>query len=87
MGDWFGIVPQAPCVLTPIPDYLAADAPAAYYTPPAPDGSRPGEYHVNLHDPTSRGRAETAGRGRAAACRSAGDAVATEALAPSTAFC
>lgn len=60
MGDWFGIVPQAPCVLTPIPDYLAADAPAAYYTPPAPDGSRPGEYHVNLHDPAGRGRAETA---------------------------
>ncbi len=54
MGDWFGIVPEAPCVLTPIPDYLAADAPAAYYTPPAPDGSRPGEYHVNLHDPTTR---------------------------------
>ena len=60
MGDWFGLVPQAPCVLTPIPDYLAADAPAAYYTPPAPDGSRPGEYHVNLHDPTTKGRAETA---------------------------
>jgi uncharacterized protein (DUF885 family) len=60
MGDWFGILPQAPCQLTPVPDFLAADAPAAYYTPPAPDGSRPGEYHVNLHDPTSRGRAETA---------------------------
>jgi uncharacterized protein (DUF885 family) len=60
MGDWFGILPEAPCVLTPVPDYLAADAPAAYYTPPAPDGSRPGEYHVNLHDPTGRGRAETA---------------------------
>ncbi|MDQ3462360.1 MAG: DUF885 domain-containing protein, partial [Actinomycetota bacterium] len=60
MGAWFGILPVAPCQLTPIPDYLAADAPAAYYTPPAPDGSRPGEYHVNLHDPTSRGRAETA---------------------------
>ena len=60
MADWFGILPQAPCVLTPIPDYLAADAPAAYYTPPAPDGSRPGEYHVNLHAPTTKGRAETA---------------------------
>jgi uncharacterized protein (DUF885 family) len=60
MGDWFGITPQAPCVLTPVPGYLEADAPAAYYTPPAPDGSRPGEYHVNLHDPTGRGRAETA---------------------------
>jgi uncharacterized protein (DUF885 family) len=60
MGDWFGILPEAPCVLTPVPDYLAADAPGAYYTPPAPDGSRPGEYHVNLHDATGRGRAETA---------------------------
>jgi uncharacterized protein (DUF885 family) len=60
MGDWFGILPQAPCELKPVPDYLAADAPAAYYTPPAPDGSRPGEYHVNLHEPTDRGRAETA---------------------------
>jgi uncharacterized protein (DUF885 family) len=58
--DWFGILPEAPCVLTPVPDYLAPDSPAAYYTPPAPDGSRPGEYHVNLHDPTARGRAETA---------------------------
>ncbi len=60
MDDWFGILPVAPCQLTPVPDFLAADAPAAYYTPPAPDGSRPGEYHVNLHNPTERGRAETA---------------------------
>ncbi len=60
IGDWFGIVPKAPCVLTPVPDYLAADVPPAYYTPPTPDGSRPGEYHVNLHQPTERGRAATA---------------------------
>jgi uncharacterized protein (DUF885 family) len=60
MGDWFGILPEAPCVLKPVPEYLAADSPAAYYSPPAPDGSRPGEYFVNLHEPTKRGRAETA---------------------------
>ncbi len=60
MGDWFGIRPEASCVLKPVPEYLAADAPAAYYSPPAPDGSRPGEYFVNLHEPTKRGRAETA---------------------------
>ena len=60
MGGWFGILPEAECVLRPVPDYLAADSPAAYYSPPAPDGSRPGEYHVNLHEPTGRGRAETA---------------------------
>jgi uncharacterized protein (DUF885 family) len=60
MGDWFGIMPQAPCVLTPVPDYLAPDSPFAYYSPPAPDGSRPGEYHVNLHAATDRARVETA---------------------------
>ncbi len=60
MGDWFGILPQAACALKPVPEYLAADSPAAYYSPPAPDGSRPGEYFVNLHEPTKRGRAETA---------------------------
>ena len=60
MGDWFGILPEAACVLKPVPDYLAADAPSAYYSPPASDGSRPGEYFVNLHEPTKRGRAETA---------------------------
>ena len=60
MGDWFGILPEAACVLKPVPEYLAADSPAAYYSPPAPDGSRPGEYFVNLHEPTKRGRAETA---------------------------
>ena len=60
MGDWFGILPQAPCVLTPVPDYLEADVPGAYYLPPAPDGSRPGTYYVNLHQPTERGRFSTA---------------------------
>jgi uncharacterized protein (DUF885 family) len=60
MGDWFGILPKAPCVLTPVPDYLAADVAPAYYMPPAPDGSRPGEYHVNLYQPTERGRYSTA---------------------------
>src|SRR5690606_35389854 len=49
--DWFGSLPQAPCEVAPAPDYLAAHSAAAYCTPPAPDGSRPGEYHVNLHDP------------------------------------
>jgi len=60
MGDWFGTLPLAACVVTPVPDFLAADATLAYYSPPAPDGSRPGEYHVNLHGPTMRSRAVTA---------------------------
>jgi uncharacterized protein (DUF885 family) len=60
MPEWFGIRPQAPCQLTPVPKFLEADAPGAYYTPPAPDGSRPGEYHVNLHEPSQKSRYETA---------------------------
>ncbi|PSK97266.1 uncharacterized protein (DUF885 family) [Haloactinopolyspora alba] len=60
MADWFGLLPQAPCVLSPVPGYLEADVPPAYYMPPAPDGSRPGEYFVNLHEPTERGRYNTA---------------------------
>ncbi len=60
MPEWFNIRPQALCQLTPVPEFLAADAPSAYYTPPAPDGSRPGEYHVNLHEPAQKSRFETA---------------------------
>ncbi|WP_028921242.1 DUF885 domain-containing protein [Pseudonocardia acaciae] len=60
MGEWFGELPRAACELTPVPDYLAPDVPPAYYMPPAPDGSRPGQYMVNLHDPTGRGRSGTA---------------------------
>jgi uncharacterized protein (DUF885 family) len=60
MGNWFGRLPQAPCAIEAVPDFLAADAPAAYYFPPAADGSRPGAYYVNLGQPTTRARHETA---------------------------
>ena len=42
------------------PAFLAADAPAAYYFPPAADGSRPGAYFVNTHEPEGKNRFETA---------------------------
>jgi uncharacterized protein (DUF885 family) len=60
MRDWFGRLPQADCDIKPVPDFLAADAPAAYYFPPAADGSRPGAYFVNRSDPAERCRYETA---------------------------
>ena len=60
MGDWFGRLPEAPCDIQPVPEFMAADATAAYYFPPAADGSRPGVYCVNLHAPQERGRYETA---------------------------
>lgn len=60
MGAWFGRLPRAGCVVEAVPDFLAADAPSAYYFPPPADGSRPGTYRVNLRDPGTRTRFETA---------------------------
>lgn len=60
MPRWFGRLPRQSCDILPVPDFLAADAPAAYYFPPAADGSRPGAYYVNLREPGTRNRYETA---------------------------
>jgi uncharacterized protein (DUF885 family) len=58
--NWFGRLPRESCDIMPVPEFLAADAPAAYYFPPAADGSRPGTYFVNQREPTSRSRYESA---------------------------
>ncbi|WP_280366836.1 DUF885 domain-containing protein [Nocardia wallacei] len=60
MPRWFGRLPREGCDIAPVPDFLAADAPGAYYFPPAADGSRPGAYFVNLHEAQGRNRFETA---------------------------
>lgn len=60
MGDWFGRLPKTACAIKEVPDFLAAAAPAAYYFPPAADGSRPGAYFVNTHAPATKNRFETA---------------------------
>jgi uncharacterized protein (DUF885 family) len=60
MGDWFGRLPEAECEIKTVPDFLADDAPAAYYFPPAADGSRPGAYFVNQSTPSNNTRYETA---------------------------
>jgi uncharacterized protein (DUF885 family) len=52
--DWFGRLPQAPCVVVDIPDLVAKDATIAYYVQPAVDGSRPGSYYLNISEPTTR---------------------------------
>ncbi|CAN5592755.1 hypothetical protein BH10ACT3_BH10ACT3_09290 [soil metagenome] len=56
--QWFGRLPVAACAVSPIPDFLAADAPYAYYFPPAVDGSRPGTYFINTADPEQSSRTE-----------------------------
>ena len=55
---WFGRLPVAGCEVAPIPDFLAPDAPYAYYFPPAIDGSRPGTYFINTADPEGASRTE-----------------------------
>ncbi|MCM6777098.1 DUF885 domain-containing protein [Nocardia sp. CDC159] len=60
MPNWFGRMPKQSCDIVPVPEFLAADAPGAYYFPPAADGSRPGTYFVNQYDPASRPRYQTA---------------------------
>lgn len=51
---FFGRLPKATCVVTPVEPYKEKDAPFAYYFPPTPDGSRPGTYYVNTYDLPSR---------------------------------
>ncbi len=53
MGDWFGRLPQADCVVAETPT-----GPTAFYFPPATDGTRPGTFFVNTADPTRWGRFE-----------------------------
>jgi uncharacterized protein (DUF885 family) len=60
MGGWFGRLPQAPCTIEPVPDFLAPDSPSAYYFPPPGDGSRGGTYFVNTYGPEHKARYETA---------------------------
>ena len=53
LPKWFGLLPQTPYRVDPMPAYKEKDAPAAYYYPPSDDGKRPGIFFANLHDPPS----------------------------------
>jgi uncharacterized protein (DUF885 family) len=58
IGDWFGRIPNAACVVVPVPSHSEVHQTIAYYAWPAMDGSRPGRYYINLHAPETRPRYE-----------------------------
>jgi len=58
VGDWFGRIPAAACVVVPIPSHSEVHQTIAYYAWPAMDGSRPGRYYINLYAPETRPRYE-----------------------------
>jgi len=47
MGDWFGTLPKADCLVSTV-----EQGPEAFYFPPAQDGSRPGIFFMNVADPS-----------------------------------
>jgi uncharacterized protein (DUF885 family) len=51
---WFGRLPEAVCAIAPIPELEADGSAAAYYMPPAVDGSHPGTYYANVVHPEER---------------------------------
>jgi uncharacterized protein (DUF885 family) len=52
--EYFGRLPKASVEVRAVEPFKEADSPAAYYFPPATDGSRPGVYYVNTYDLPSR---------------------------------
>jgi uncharacterized protein (DUF885 family) len=58
IGDWFGILPRAECVVTRMAEHEEEHSTIAYYRQPAADGSRPGQYYINTSQPGTRPRYE-----------------------------
>jgi len=50
LPDWFSTMPKHPVEVRPVPGFSQNSAPTGYYNQPAPDGSRPGVYWLNLRD-------------------------------------
>ncbi len=48
--DYFNTLPKAPLVVKPVEAFREKSAGKAFYQSPAPDGSRPGTYYVNLYN-------------------------------------
>jgi uncharacterized protein (DUF885 family) len=52
LPNWFRKIPEHKVEVRMVPEFSQASAPMGYYNNPAPDGSRPGYYFINLRDTT-----------------------------------
>ncbi len=50
LPEFFGVLPQAPMIIKPVEAFREKSGGKAFYQSPAPDGSRPGTYYVNLYN-------------------------------------
>ncbi|MGB7406878.1 MAG: DUF885 domain-containing protein [Pontixanthobacter sp.] len=50
LPEYFGVLPTDPMVIKPVEAFREKSAGKAFYQRPAPDGSRPGTYYVNLYN-------------------------------------
>ncbi|SIN59994.1 Uncharacterized conserved protein, DUF885 familyt [Parasphingorhabdus marina DSM 22363] len=58
LPEFFNTLPKAPFVIKPVEAFREKSAGKAFYQRPAPDGSRPGTYYVNLYDLKSMSKTE-----------------------------
>jgi len=50
LPNWFRRIPEHRVEVRAVPEFSQDSAPMGYYNSPAPDGSRPGLYFINLRD-------------------------------------
>lgn len=55
---YLGVLARTDCVVHRVPDVEAPFTTIAYYREPNPDGTKPGEYMINVSSPTKRARFE-----------------------------
>jgi uncharacterized protein (DUF885 family) len=58
LPEFFNTLPKAPLVIKPVEAFREQSAGKAFYNGPAPDGSRPGTYYVNLYNLRSMSKTE-----------------------------
>ncbi len=58
LPEFFDTLPEAELVVKPVEEFREQSAGKAFYNGPAPDGSRPGTYYVNLYNLRDMSRTE-----------------------------